>query len=139
MNYILRTRGWKNLFFVLQKPIINIDIEFLALILGFLQMFHKRMPPEAVDLVSRLLQYSPNLRFTAVSQNLNADINIYFCINIHKIFIFSCIHILSAYICIHLTYCAYKYLVSYMYRNPCLWIPTYICKESLHFLTYYCA
>jgi len=25
------------------------------------------MPPEAVDLVSRLLQYSPNLRSTAVS------------------------------------------------------------------------
>lgn len=31
------------------------------------QIFHKRMPPEAVDLVSRLLQYSPNLRCTAVS------------------------------------------------------------------------
>lgn len=31
------------------------------------QIFHKRMPPEAVDLVSRLLQYSPNLRSTAVS------------------------------------------------------------------------
>ncbi|CAH8353327.1 unnamed protein product [Eruca vesicaria subsp. sativa] len=28
--------------------------------------FHKRMPPEAVDLVSRLLQYCPNLRFTAL-------------------------------------------------------------------------
>lgn len=35
------------------------------------QIFHKRMPPEAVDLVSRLLQYSPNLRCAAVS--------IYFC------------------------------------------------------------
>ena len=31
------------------------------------QIFYKRMPPEAVDLVSRLLQYSPNLRCTAVS------------------------------------------------------------------------
>ncbi len=30
------------------------------------QVFHKRMPPEAVDLVSRLLQYSPNLRCNAV-------------------------------------------------------------------------
>ncbi|XP_023530212.1 shaggy-related protein kinase epsilon-like [Cucurbita pepo subsp. pepo] len=30
------------------------------------QIFHKRMPPEAVDLVSRLLQYSPNLRCTAL-------------------------------------------------------------------------
>ncbi|EMS49677.1 Glycogen synthase kinase-3-like protein MsK-3 [Triticum urartu] len=30
------------------------------------KVFHKRMPPEAVDLVSRLLQYSPNLRCTAV-------------------------------------------------------------------------
>ncbi|KAD3068722.1 hypothetical protein E3N88_36602 [Mikania micrantha] len=29
------------------------------------KIFHKRMPPEAVDLVSRLLQYSPNLRSTA--------------------------------------------------------------------------
>eukprot|EP01018_Ginkgo_biloba_P032463 Gb_28805 [translate_table: standard] len=29
------------------------------------KVFHKRMPPEAVDLVSRLLQYSPNLRCTA--------------------------------------------------------------------------
>lgn len=30
------------------------------------KVFHKRMPPEAVDLVSRLLQYSPNLRCSAV-------------------------------------------------------------------------
>ncbi|KAK6159789.1 hypothetical protein DH2020_003170 [Rehmannia glutinosa] len=30
------------------------------------KIFHKRMPPEAVDLVSRLLQYSPNLRCTAM-------------------------------------------------------------------------
>ncbi|KAM7280298.1 hypothetical protein ACFE04_007432 [Oxalis oulophora] len=29
------------------------------------KIFHKRMPPEAVDLVSRLLQYSPNLRCSA--------------------------------------------------------------------------
>ncbi|GER48852.1 protein kinase superfamily protein, partial [Striga asiatica] len=29
------------------------------------KVFHKRIPPEAVDLVSRLLQYSPTLRFTA--------------------------------------------------------------------------
>ncbi|KAI4374374.1 hypothetical protein MLD38_012378 [Melastoma candidum] len=29
------------------------------------KIFPKRMPPEAVDLVSRLLQYSPNLRSTA--------------------------------------------------------------------------
>lgn len=35
------------------------------------QIFHKRTPPEAVDLVSRLLQYSPNLRSTAVSLLLN--------------------------------------------------------------------
>ena len=32
------------------------------------QIFHKRMPSEAVDLVSILLQYSPNLRFTVVSE-----------------------------------------------------------------------
>ncbi|XP_057850984.1 shaggy-related protein kinase epsilon [Cryptomeria japonica] len=30
------------------------------------KVFHKRTPPEAVDLVSRLLQYSPNLRCTAL-------------------------------------------------------------------------
>eukprot|EP01018_Ginkgo_biloba_P015177 Gb_08050 [translate_table: standard] len=30
------------------------------------KVFHKRMPPEAVDLASRLLQYSPNLRCTAL-------------------------------------------------------------------------
>lgn len=35
--------------------------------MGRVQVFHKRMPPEAVDLVSRLLQYSPNLRCNAVS------------------------------------------------------------------------
>ncbi|XP_022964447.1 shaggy-related protein kinase theta-like [Cucurbita moschata] len=30
------------------------------------KIFHMRMPAEAIDLVSRLLQYSPNLRFTAL-------------------------------------------------------------------------
>lgn len=35
--------------------------------MALLQVFHKRMPPEAIDLTSRLLQYSPNLRCTAVS------------------------------------------------------------------------
>jgi serine/threonine protein kinase len=30
------------------------------------KVFHRRMPPEAVDLVSRLLQYSPNLRYSAL-------------------------------------------------------------------------
>ncbi|KAL6124271.1 hypothetical protein ACLB2K_076785 [Fragaria x ananassa] len=30
------------------------------------KIFHKRKPPEAVDLVSRLLQYSPNLRCAAL-------------------------------------------------------------------------
>ena len=35
----------------------------------FLQIFHLRMPAEAVDLVSRLLQYSPHLRCSAVSIN----------------------------------------------------------------------
>ncbi|KAK6153072.1 hypothetical protein DH2020_012713 [Rehmannia glutinosa] len=31
-----------------------------------IKIFHKRTPPEAVDLVSRLLQYSPNLRYSAL-------------------------------------------------------------------------
>lgn len=30
------------------------------------KVFHKRMPPEAIDLASRLLQYSPNFRCTAL-------------------------------------------------------------------------
>ncbi|TKY65531.1 Shaggy-related protein kinase theta [Spatholobus suberectus] len=30
------------------------------------KVFHKKMPPEAVDLVARMLQYSPNLRCTAL-------------------------------------------------------------------------
>ncbi|KAL2533307.1 Shaggy-related protein kinase gamma [Abeliophyllum distichum] len=30
------------------------------------KIFHKRMPPEAVDLVTRLLQYSPNLCCSAL-------------------------------------------------------------------------
>ncbi|KAK4789934.1 hypothetical protein SAY86_017238 [Trapa natans] len=30
------------------------------------KIFHKRMPPEAIDLASRLLQYSPSLRCTAL-------------------------------------------------------------------------
>ncbi|XP_048138057.1 shaggy-related protein kinase zeta isoform X2 [Rhodamnia argentea] len=30
------------------------------------KIFHKRMPPEAIDLASRLLQYSPRLRCTAL-------------------------------------------------------------------------
>lgn len=50
---------------------LNIDLHiFLRLknLLLVLKIFHKRTPPEAVDLVSRLLQYSPNLRSTAVSQ-----------------------------------------------------------------------
>lgn len=32
----------------------------------FHQVFQKRLPPEAVDLVCRFFQYSPNLRCTAV-------------------------------------------------------------------------
>ncbi|KAJ8422565.1 hypothetical protein Cgig2_026769 [Carnegiea gigantea] len=34
-----------------------------------MQVFHKRMPPEAIDLASRLLQYSPSLRCTSVSSD----------------------------------------------------------------------
>lgn len=33
------------------------------------QVFQKRLPPEAVDLVCRFFQYSPNLRCTAVSSS----------------------------------------------------------------------
>ena len=31
-----------------------------------LQVFNKRMPPDAIDLISRLLQYTPSLRCTAL-------------------------------------------------------------------------
>ncbi|KAH9732831.1 Shaggy-related protein kinase theta [Citrus sinensis] len=41
----------------------SIGCVLAELLLG--QIFHKRMPPEALDLVSRLLQYSPSLRCTA--------------------------------------------------------------------------
>ncbi|KAG1359201.1 Shaggy-related protein kinase theta [Cocos nucifera] len=41
------------------------------LLLG--QLFHKRMSPEAVDFISRLLQYSPNLRCTAEIPGLVAE------------------------------------------------------------------
>ncbi|KAJ0561108.1 putative protein-serine/threonine kinase CMGC-GSK family [Helianthus annuus] len=40
----------------------------LRLIHGIRYVFHKRMPPEAIDLASRLLQYSPSLRCNALSQ-----------------------------------------------------------------------
>ncbi|MBA0796346.1 hypothetical protein Gohar_007122 [Gossypium harknessii] len=30
------------------------------------KIFNRKIPPEALDLVSRLLQYSPNLRCTAI-------------------------------------------------------------------------
>ncbi|KAK6119092.1 hypothetical protein DH2020_047164 [Rehmannia glutinosa] len=39
------------------------------------KIFHKRMPPEAVDLVSRLLQYSPNLRCTALDALIHPFFN----------------------------------------------------------------
>ncbi|XP_047263553.1 glycogen synthase kinase-3 homolog MsK-3 isoform X2 [Capsicum annuum] len=38
------------------------------------KIFHKRIPPEVVDLVSRLLQYSPNLRCSAVSATSSRSI-----------------------------------------------------------------
>ncbi|KAF9672723.1 hypothetical protein SADUNF_Sadunf11G0074100 [Salix dunnii] len=38
-----------------------------------IKIFHKQMPTEAVDLVSRLLQYSPNMRCTAVSADAVLD------------------------------------------------------------------
>ncbi|KAL5222933.1 hypothetical protein ABZP36_027646 [Zizania latifolia] len=39
------------------------------------KIFHKRMPSEAVDLVSRLLQYSPNLRCTALEALIHPFFN----------------------------------------------------------------
>nr|GMD58094.1 shaggy-related protein kinase epsilon [Ipomoea batatas] len=39
------------------------------------KIFHKRMPPEAVDLVSRLLQYSPYLRCTALEACIHPFFN----------------------------------------------------------------
>ncbi|XP_024451570.1 shaggy-related protein kinase theta isoform X4 [Populus trichocarpa] len=49
------------------------------------KIFHKRMPPEAVDLVSRLLQYSPNMRCTAswLGHQLNC-VNVSFLIMYEK-------------------------------------------------------
>ena len=46
--------------------------------LSMVQIFQKRMPPEAIDLASRLLQYSPNLRCNAVSKtNLTTSLHFY--------------------------------------------------------------
>ncbi|KAM0022649.1 putative protein kinase CMGC-GSK family [Helianthus debilis subsp. tardiflorus] len=39
------------------------------------KIFHKRTPPEAVDLVSRLLQYSPNLRCNALEACIHPFFN----------------------------------------------------------------
>ncbi|KAL0395701.1 UNVERIFIED_CONTAM: Shaggy-related protein kinase epsilon [Sesamum calycinum] len=39
------------------------------------KIFHKRTPPEAVDLVSRLLQYSPNLRYSALEACIHPFFN----------------------------------------------------------------
>ncbi|XP_076944809.1 shaggy-related protein kinase epsilon-like isoform X2 [Bidens hawaiensis] len=39
------------------------------------KIFHKRTPPEAVDLVSRLLQYSPTLRCTALEACIHPFFN----------------------------------------------------------------
>ncbi|KAG6528807.1 hypothetical protein ZIOFF_010992 [Zingiber officinale] len=39
------------------------------------KIFHKQMPPESVDLVSRLLQYSPNLRCTALEALIHPFFN----------------------------------------------------------------
>lgn len=47
---------------------MQIKLNYLPpLMAGLPQVFHKRMPPEAIDLTSRLLQYSPSLRCAAVS------------------------------------------------------------------------
>ncbi|KAI3704797.1 hypothetical protein L1987_75026 [Smallanthus sonchifolius] len=40
-----------------------------------IKIFHKRTPPEAVDLVSRLLQYSPSLRCTALEACIHPFFN----------------------------------------------------------------
>lgn len=42
------------------------------------QVFHKRMPPEAIDLASRLLQYSPSLRCSAVSRETHTKLCYFF-------------------------------------------------------------
>ncbi|MFS8027099.1 putative protein-serine/threonine kinase [Helianthus anomalus] len=42
------------------------DFRKLRLIHGIRYVFHKRMPPEAIDLASHLLQYSPSLRCNAL-------------------------------------------------------------------------
>ncbi|XP_042504291.1 shaggy-related protein kinase kappa isoform X2 [Macadamia integrifolia] len=46
--------------------IIKVILFSVISFLSDLQVFQKRLPPEAVDVVSRFLQYSPNLRCTAL-------------------------------------------------------------------------
>ena len=47
--------------------VLHQSYSYASVTCSSIQVFHKRMPPEAIDLASRLLQYSPSLRCTAVS------------------------------------------------------------------------
>jgi hypothetical protein len=58
--------SWEYDFFHSRPSSFSRTLQSDSLLCSTPQVFHKRMPPEAVDLVSRLLQYSPNLRCSAV-------------------------------------------------------------------------
>lgn len=61
------TRFARNFIVISSSLIGTVLFVMVEILWGYnFQIFHKRMPPEAVDLVSRLLQYSPSLRCTAV-------------------------------------------------------------------------
>jgi protein brassinosteroid insensitive 2 len=64
----IKAHPWHKVCFIYLPPYFtNLCYDRSQVTCMILQIFHKRMPPEAIDLASRLLQYSPNLRCTAVS------------------------------------------------------------------------
>lgn len=87
------------------------------------QVFQKRLPPEAVDLVCRFFQYSPNLRCTAVSTS-------FFSAQLNAILKLQLINLLSFYVC----YYSWKPVFTPSLMN---WgIPTPDFQMVAHFLHY---
>lgn len=101
------THGIRSLAFSSKFIVISVDLFLFLLVLLWgwnshwscnLQIFHMRMPAEAIDLVSRLLQYSPNLRCTAV--------RIFTYLNV-TLFLWNCKY------CIPFNWCLWQFLVSF--------------------------
>ena len=61
---VLEYESFKSMIFFYLVSLLLHEWSFVVL---YHQVFQKRLPPEAVDLLCRFFQYSPNLRCTAVS------------------------------------------------------------------------